>query len=105
LIAGRAVRLNARGRLADREDMELENVLRALIVAAVALLFLVARRRRERIAMPDGRTPGPGEGASVLDLVAAGRKIDAIKRYRAEHRVGLREAKEAVEEMSRGLPR
>ncbi|NNL65916.1 MAG: hypothetical protein HKP30_06725, partial [Myxococcales bacterium] len=38
-------------------------------------------------------------------LLQAGRKIDAIKAYRAEHGVGLREAKDAVDALDRGLPR
>ncbi|GAA4900340.1 hypothetical protein GCM10023223_14760 [Stackebrandtia albiflava] len=41
----------------------------------------------------------------VLRLVAAGRKIQAIKVYREITRVGLKEAKEAVEAMERHGPR
>ena len=39
---------------------------------------------------------------AVLGLVAAGKKIDAIKQYRTETGVGLREAKDAVEAFERG---
>ncbi|MCA9752897.1 MAG: ribosomal protein L7/L12 [bacterium] len=44
------------------------------------------------------------ERASVQELVLAGQKIQAIKRYREENGVGLKEAKEAVEEIARRLP-
>ncbi len=43
-------------------------------------------------------------GASVEDLIKAGRKIEAIKVYRAENpEVSLKQAKDAVEEMERTL--
>ena len=52
----------------------------------------------------DGRVElGLGEGASVEDLIRAGRKIDAIKQLRAERGVGLREAKEEVDALVRQL--
>jgi hypothetical protein len=38
---------------------------------------------------------------TVESLIAAGRKIEAIKLLREETGIGLREAKEAVEEISR----
>lgn len=38
--------------------------------------------------------------AEVLALVQQGRKIDAIRHYREAHGVGLKEAKEAVEQLS-----
>lgn len=40
--------------------------------------------------------------SSVLDLIAAGRKIEAIKEVRTLTGLGLREAKEAVERIERG---
>ena len=39
---------------------------------------------------------------SILDLIAAGRKIEAIKEVRALTGWGLREAKDAVEKIERG---
>ncbi|GAB5536171.1 MAG: hypothetical protein Rubg2KO_24200 [Rubricoccaceae bacterium] len=39
---------------------------------------------------------------SVLDLIASGRKIDAIKEVRALTGLGLRDAKETVEALERG---
>ncbi len=40
--------------------------------------------------------------AELQALVAAGRKIEAIKRYRELTGVGLKEAKDAVEALMRG---
>ncbi|HEX8550550.1 MAG TPA: hypothetical protein VF681_03235 [Abditibacteriaceae bacterium] len=40
-----------------------------------------------------------GSDEDVRALARSGRKIDAIKLYRTRHRVGLKEAKEAVERM------
>lgn len=39
----------------------------------------------------------------VREAVTAGRKIEAIKRLRAETGMGLKEAKHAVEELERSL--
>ena len=77
-----------------------EPVARVLVLAAFALLFLWARRRGETVTM----TRPMGDDASVEELLAAGRKVDAIKRHRREHGTGLREAKDAVERIARGLP-
>lgn len=77
-----------------------------LIAAALAILFL---RSRSHPSAPGVVAAPPGQAAaaspSVQDLLQAGRKIDAIKAYRAEHGVGLREAKDAVDALARGLPR
>jgi ribosomal protein L7/L12 len=72
----------------------------AILVIAVVLLWVIARRRGEatRMAVGSGHAPG-----SLDDALARGRKIDAIKIYRAEHGVGLQEAKDAVEERARVL--
>jgi ribosomal protein L7/L12 len=40
----------------------------------------------------------------ILELMAQGNKIEAIKRFRALTNAGLKEAKDAVEAMSRGEP-
>ena len=50
---------------------------------------------------PATTAPGGGGGysAAVLDLVRSGNKIGAIKQYREETGVGLREAKDAVERL------
>jgi large subunit ribosomal protein L7/L12 len=49
-------------------------------------------------------TPGqPSEVSdAVLGFIQAGKKIDAIKQYRLETGVGLKEAKDAVEGFERG---
>ena len=42
---------------------------------------------------------GGGYSAEVLELVRSGNKIGAIKRYREETGLGLREAKDAVDRL------
>lgn len=52
-----------------------------------------------------GQMPAPPENISdddIRDLALQGQKIQAIKWYRGLHGVGLKEAKEAVEEMIKG---
>jgi ribosomal protein L7/L12 len=39
--------------------------------------------------------------SNIVEAVRAGDKIEAIKLYRQANRIGLREAKEAIEEMQR----
>src|SRR5712692_4505776 len=46
----------------------------------------------------------PVESKSVQELLREGRKIEAIKRYRQENGVGLKEAKDAVDRMAVGIP-
>jgi ribosomal protein L7/L12 len=43
--------------------------------------------------------PASGVSPDILDLVRKGRKIEAIKRYREETGVGLREAKQFIESL------
>jgi hypothetical protein len=76
-------------------------ILIGLVFAGV--VYLIVRSRGETVSMPGG--PPPGGWPSVQAAIAAGRKIDAIKLYREQHHVGLREAKEAVEAIARTLPR
>ena len=66
------------------------------IFIALFLLLLVTRRRAESVALPHGAA------ASVEELIAAGRKIEAIKRLRAQTGLGLKEAKDAVEAIAQG---
>ena len=73
----------------------------SILLAAVVFRAILTRKERS----PDPRqlgqhAPQPSE-TEVRALVAQGRKIDAIKAYRALHRVDLREAKEAVEKIAR----
>jgi ribosomal protein L7/L12 len=44
--------------------------------------------------------PGQGTGADVERLVAAGRKIDAIKVYRRVHQSDPKTAKDAVDRLA-----
>jgi hypothetical protein len=48
-------------------------------------------------------TPVAGMSPGVRDQIIAGNKIGAIKRYREEYGVGLKEAKDAVEGFERQL--
>jgi hypothetical protein len=48
-------------------------------------------------------TPVAGMSPGVRDQIVAGNKIGAIKRYREEYGVGLKEAKDAVEGFERQL--
>ena len=74
-----------------------------VIGAILALLFIVDKLNRARVDRLRGRGIYPASGqeteADVERLVMMGRKIDAIKVYRAIHGVGLKEAKEAVDEL------
>lgn len=73
------------------------------IFVGVGVLVLVgiaiALSRRNGVEVVSLRPPAPGSPGlqSPEELVRAGRKIEAIKRYREIHGVGLKEAKDAVE--------
>ncbi len=81
-----------------------------LVYAAITLIFTAGgtlvgevfwRSRRTRPAPDSLNKEQPL--ARVLDLLARGRKIDAIRVHREETGLGLREAKEALEEAQRNL--
>jgi large subunit ribosomal protein L7/L12 len=95
----------------------------SLVALAVSLLALSRSARRE----PTGPVPNvlstpasdllPGEPASmtagvatggpsavVMQYLAAGKKIQAIKQYRIETGMGLKEAKDAIDELDRRRP-
>ena len=78
-----------------------------VIGGIVALLFIVDKLNRARVDRLRGRGIYPPSGqetaADVERLLMMGRKIDAIKVYRAVHGVGLKEAKQAVDELVRRL--
>lgn len=77
------------------------------IAAIVAILFLaVVSRRGERSATPRLRSGDAPPSAERIDLfIRSGQKIEAIKAYRALHRVDLKTAKDAVEARERELGR
>lgn len=68
------------------------------------LVVVVALRRGGEVEDPHERSPRSVPAAAAADaaaeieqLVRAGQKIAAIRRYRALHGVGLAEAKKAIE--------
>lgn len=70
-----------------------------VILYAIALL---ASRQQTKSLRGRGLLPEPGEIPTmehVKRLVAAGQKIQAIKLYREISRVGLKEAKDVVDQM------
>lgn len=73
-----------------------------VLVLGVVLALALLRRHSEVATVP--ATGSPAQATTVESVLAAGRKIEAIKLYRQEHGVGLREAKEAVEELQRRAP-
>lgn len=89
----------------------------ALLAIAVVVLVLSAKNNVEVVDAP--RPPPPGVAVqppalagpppsqilatgAVADLLREGRKIEAIKLFREQTGVGLKEAKDAVEAMERG---
>ena len=79
--------------------MSIQIVVGVAVVGAFLLWLLM--RSDDRIEMP--RTAHAGVFDSVESALHAGRKIEAIKLYREEHGVGLKEAKEAVESVQRSI--
>jgi ribosomal protein L7/L12 len=77
-------------------------VVLAAVLGVAALLFVLGRRSDESVRMPGGG--GASEALTVEAALAAGRKIEAVKLYREQHGVDLREAKEAVERLQRSAP-
>ena len=80
-----------------------------LIVLSLAIILgtivsLVSRQQTKRLRSL-GLLPEPGQIPTVEHLkrlAAAGQKIQAIKMYREIYRVGLKEAKDAVEKLGVG---
>jgi ribosomal protein L7/L12 len=74
-------------------------------LAAVVVIALVSRRG-ERAASSRPRADNVPPSADRIDaLLRSGRKIEAIKEYRALHGVGLKAAKDAVDARARELGR
>lgn len=74
-------------------------------LGAIAVLGLLSRRGEH----PDSKEPRPGRPAppppGIDDLLRAGQKIAAIKRYRTLHGVDLKTAKDAIDARARALGR
>jgi ribosomal protein L7/L12 len=77
------------------------------IAAIVGILFLaVVSRRGERSGAPRlGPRDAPPSPERIDLFIRSGQKIEAIKAYRALHRVDLKTAKDAVEARERELGR
>lgn len=73
-----------------------------LILGAGLVMGLLLKRLLTAERGPDLRAV-PQTDDGVRDLIKMGQKISAIKLYRQIHGVGLKEAKEAVEDMARDL--
>jgi LSD1 subclass zinc finger protein len=66
---------------------------------------IVPAELRDHSVGSDGRVVlQPGQLKDIADLARAGKKIEAIKRYRAAFNVDLLEAKNAVEALAAGRP-
>ena len=78
--------------------------MQTLLVAGVVMIVVFVVARALGSAGDGARLPAGGDaGAHTVEgLMAAGRKIEAIKLYREQHRVGLKEGKEAVEAIAEG---
>lgn len=75
-------------------------LLAAIADARKALARRIDRVERKLDLLLDKLGAGPqDEWAGVRDLLAKGRKIEAIKLYRERTGAGLKEAKDAVESM------
>lgn len=72
------------------------------LLALAGLVLLLLSRRKVEVVSPPPPAPSLPPEASPEQLARAGRTIDAIRRYRELHGVGLREAKEAVDAMAGG---
>ena len=72
---------------------------------ATGLGLAEAKAWVERLEAPPSPVPTAGALSPVADLLFAGEKIEAIKRYREQGQpgAGLKEAKEAVEQLEAGL--
>jgi ribosomal protein L7/L12 len=91
--------------------MELAVLIGGAVVAVGVVALWLSRNRGVTVvevappgsAAPSVRPPVVVQGSGpVHDLLNAGRKIEAIKRYRELTGVGLKEAKDAVEALERG---
>ena len=82
------------------------NLLLVVVVLLVIFVFLARRTQQKTEQLRQaGLYPHEGQetSADVDRLLQLGHKIDAIKVYRKLHRVGLKEAKEAVETRQRDI--
>jgi ribosomal protein L7/L12 len=77
-----------------------------IAAAAAVVLLAIASRRGERADSSRARLgTAPPSAERIDEFLRAGRKIEAIKEYRAMHGVDLKSAKDAVEARARELGR
>ncbi len=86
--------------------MNLTVILVAVLASSLALIAY--RLRQNRILPGDvplrtSRLLQVGASPRVANLLARGDRLSAIKAYREEHQVGLREGKEQIERFERVL--
>jgi ribosomal protein L7/L12 len=74
-------------------------------LAAVAFLGLVSRGGERPGSKQSRPTPTPPPPPEIDNLLRAGQKIEAIKRYRALHGVDLKTAKDAIDARAREMGR
>jgi len=80
-----------------------------LVAVLASSLALIAYRLRQNRILPGdvplrtSRLLQVGASPRVADLLARGDRLSAIKAYREEHQVGLREGKEQIERFERVL--
>jgi ribosomal protein L7/L12 len=74
-------------------------------MAVVALLAIAILRRRGESTASLDLGGAPRTDGDIDRLIAAGRKIDAIKAYRHLHGGELKDAKDAVEARAKQLPK
>jgi ribosomal protein L7/L12 len=70
----------------------------------LVLWLLTRSRREERTSLPpsrDSALPSGDPKETILRLLRSGHKIEAIKHHRQHFGTGLKEAKQAVEQMAR----
>jgi hypothetical protein len=74
-------------------------------IALVVVIGLVSRLGERSDTGGPRASSGPPTPEQIDQLVRAGRKIEAIKAYRALHGVDLKAAKDAIDARSRQLGR
>src|SRR5260370_8517019 len=85
------------------------NLVVIIVAALSSSLALIAYRLRQNRTLPGdvplrtSRLLQAGASPRVADLLARGDRISAIKAYRQEHQVGLREAKKEIARLERVL--
>jgi len=83
--------------------VELTTLVLVALIAFIAGYVLGRQRGGGRHVVWQSAPRDRPPGAAVEELVRRGRKIEAIRRYRELHGVGLKDAKDAVERVEAAL--